>query len=194
MVKWGRFVFLSGFPLFIFSGVLKTSPTVAGNRQGWRTTGARRPGRPHARPLGILARFVIGRHSGGEACQITNGNLGHALTAVMTVLACTRLCRAPRRAAGWYAVHCVCRLVCSRENRETYNCTTLLCCMYVCLRDRHQRANKPALLQALSCYDTQRLERSQKFCAINCQRCARTHVTPLTIIGMTFTRNRNDHL
>ena len=129
MVKWGRFVFLSGFPLFIFSGVLKTSPTVAGNRQGWRTTGARRPGRPHARPLGILARFVIGRHSGGEACQITNGNLGHALTAVMTVLACTRLCRAPRRAAGWYAVHCVCRLVCSRENRETYNRATLLCCI-----------------------------------------------------------------
>ena len=97
MVKWGRFVFLSGFPLFIFSGVLKTSPTdrgrqptgVADDRRPARR--ARRPGRPHARPLGTLARFVIGRHSGGEACQITNGNLGHALTAVMTVLVCTRL-------------------------------------------------------------------------------------------------------
>ena len=94
MVKWGRFVFLSGFPLFIFSGVLKTSPTdrgrqptgVADDRRGARGLVDR-----HARPLGTLARFVIGRHSGGEACQITNGNLGHALTAVMTVLVCTRL-------------------------------------------------------------------------------------------------------
>ena len=159
MVKWGRFVFLSGFPLFIFSGVLKTSPTVAGNRHGWRTTGAQRPGRPHARPLGILARFVIGRHSGGEACQITNGNLGHALTAVMTALVCTSLCRLPPR-AGWSAVHCVCRLVCSRENRETYNCDVL----YVCMLERQASEGHQAgsILLDLSSYSDTEVRKESK--------------------------------
>ena len=130
MVKWGRFVFLSGFPLFIFSGVLKTSPTAAGNpvaQGGGGATGAaawstaRAPVRD-PRPLCDWTtqwRRSLSDNKWKLGTRPYSGYDGPTVYQAMHVAA-----------AGWSAVHCVCRLVCSRENRETYNRTTLLCCMY----------------------------------------------------------------
>ena len=109
---------------------------------------------------------MIGRHSGGEACQITNGNLGHALTAVMTALpysvykAVRYSCRSRRAAAGWSAVHCVYRLVCSRENRETYNCDVL----YVCMLERQASEGHQAgsILLDLSSYSDTEVRKESK--------------------------------
>ena len=141
MVKWGRFVFLSGFPLFIFSGVLKTSPTdrgrqptgVADDRHGaaaraaWPT--ARAPARD-PRPLCDWTTQWRRSLSDNKWKLGTRPYSGYDGPSVYQAIRYpSGLCRS-RRAAGWSAVHCVCRLVCSRENRETYNRTTLLCCMY----------------------------------------------------------------
>ena len=41
-----------------------------------------------ARTLETSERIVIGRGIAGEACQITNGNMGHAFLAVMTDSQC----------------------------------------------------------------------------------------------------------
>ena len=150
MVKWGRFVFLSGFPLFIFSGVLKTSPTVAGNpvapggggatgAAAWSTT--RAPVRD-PRPLCDWTTQWRRSLSDNKWKLGTRPYSGYDGPGVYQAM--------PVAAAGWSAVHCVCRLVCSRENRETYNRTHYSAVLYVCLRGRHQRANKPALLLDLS--------------------------------------------